>query len=472
MKTIILDSPSKALKVKLASAPYTLNPDFIVSWADNTGAVFTEGSTDGILNGTTIVTLVDPPGAATRRIIKAIAIANRDTAPVVVSIIYDNAGTQRIIQKVTLQTNETWTLDGVYDAAGRFKSVGEKGDTGKGISSTSYNASTGILTITFTDSTTYQTGDIRGATGATGATGKGISSSSYNASTGILTITFTDASTYSTGDLRGATGATGKGISSSSYNAGTGVLTITFTDSSTYQTGDLRGSIPEAPSDGKQYARKDGAWAEVTSSAAGSSFWTSVAGTPIRTSNTTFTVTGDYAALFGKGLILKWTESAVVKVAMVSIPATYSSPNTTVTVIGDTMASIDANSLKYCLIGVEAFTARFGTAGNIGAVATDITNAFYATEPCRVIGADLQVGTSGTTNSTTIDVNKNGTTMFTTKPTLATTVASSPTPFTADSGTSLALGDRVSIDLDAVQTTNAVDLYVQLYLFPTRYLNL
>src|SRR5574344_1302956 len=58
--------------------------------------------------------------------------------------------------------------------------------------------------------------------------------------------------------------------------------------------------------------------------------------------------------------------------------------------------------------------------------------------PLRVIGVDLQVGTAGTTNSTTIDINKNGATMFTVKPTLATTVASSPLPFTADNGTTLA----------------------------------
>ena len=157
---------------------------------------------------------------------------------------------------------------------------------------------------------------------------------------------------------------------------------------------------------------------------------------------------------------------------MVAIPSTYGSPNTTITIIGDTMASIDAGSLKYCLVGVEAFKTSFNVAGNISVNGTNVANAFYATEPYRVIGADLQVGTAGTTNNTTVDINKNGTTMFTTKPTLATTVASSPLAFTVDSGTSLALGDKVTLDIDAVQTTPAIDLYVQLYVFPTRYLNL
>lgn len=224
--------------------------------------------------------------------------------------------------------------------------------------------------------------------------------------------------------------------------------------------------------DGQVLTLASGVPSWATPSAGGASFWTTAAGTPTRASNTTFTVTGDYTSIFAKGMVIKWTETGTVRVGMVAIPSTYGAPNTTVTIVGDTMASIDASSLKYALIGAEMFTSKFSIAGTIGTTGTDVANAYYATEPMRVIGADLQVGTAGTTNSTTIDINKGGTTMFTTKPTLATTVASSPTPFTADSATSLALGDKVTIDIDAVQTTAAIDLYAQLYLWPTRYNNL
>lgn len=62
--------------------------------------------------------------------------------------------------------------------------------------------------------------------------------------------------------------------------------------------------------------------------------------------------------------------------------------------------------------------------------------------------------------------------MFTTKPTLASGVASASSPFTADSGISLAIGDKVTLDVVAVQSTPAEDLYVQLYLFPTGILSL
>jgi hypothetical protein len=155
---------------------------------------------------------------------------------------------------------------------------------------------------------------------------------------------------------------------------------------------------------------------------------------------------------------------------MVSIPPTYGAPNSTITIIGDTMLSIDSSSLKY--FNANPDKRIFAIAGTLGNTGTNVASAYYADMPYRVIGADLEVGTAGTTGSFTIDINKNGTTMFTTKPTLATTVASSPTPFKADSATSLAFADKVTIDIDATQTTPPVDLYVKFYIFPTRYLYL
>ncbi len=211
--------------------------------------------------------------------------------------------------------------------------------------------------------------------------------------------------------------------------------------------------------------------APITATSGGSSFWTSPPATPTRESNTTFSIPGDYSATtypFGKKVVWKWTESSVVKCAMQSIPQTYGSSKTTFTIVGDTMASIDSGSLKYAL--VEAIDIILACFGSIDAVSTNQFGEFTAFEPYRVLGADVNVGTAGTTNSSTFDINKNGTTMFATKPTLASTVRYSPTPFTADNGVSLALGDQVTGDIDAVQTTVAVDAFLHLYLFPTKYL--
>ena len=201
---------------------------------------------------------------------------------------------------------------------------------------------------------------------------------------------------------------------------------------------------------------------------AGGAAWTAVPGTPTRTGNTTFTITGDYTSLVTTGMVIKWTESAAIKVGMV-LSSTYSSPNTTVTIVGDTMASIDASSCKY--FHGKAIVRAFSVAGTLGATATDVARAWYADIAYRVICAKPSVGFAGTTNNTTFDVNKNGTTMFTTKPTVATT-ALTGTLFTADNGTSLAINDRVSIDIDAVQTTPAIDGYIDLFILPTYYLQL
>lgn len=130
MKTIILDSTTKTLKAKLSGAPATTNPDFVVSWADSSASAFSEGSTDGALNGSTEVTIVAAPAASTRRVIKDISIVNRDTAAVILSIIYNNNGTKRIIANVTLDSGDKWTPEGVYNSSGSFKGIGSNGIRG------------------------------------------------------------------------------------------------------------------------------------------------------------------------------------------------------------------------------------------------------------------------------------------------------------------------------------------------------
>ena len=200
--------------------------------------------------------------------------------------------------------------------------------------------------------------------------------------------------------------------------------------------------------------------------------WAKIQGTPTRATSTTFTITGDYSSYIAKGLVIKWTETNTIRCAMVSIPSTFSSPNTTITIIGDTIVSggFDASSVKYYL--GEVTEIKFAYAGVVGAVDTNIMNSYYAKQPMRIFGADLQTGVAGVTNSTTFDINKNWVSMFSVKPTLATTVRSSPTPFKAITYTSLALGDKITIDCDAIQSTQSQDAYIQLYSIPTRILNL
>lgn len=204
----------------------------------------------------------------------------------------------------------------------------------------------------------------------------------------------------------------------------------------------------------------------------GGAFWTAVPGSPTRTGNTTFTLTDTgnanlYDKLISKGTCLKWTESGTVRQAMV-ISATYATNTVTVTIIGDTMASIDSNSLKY---GAEkARVVLFAVAGTIGATGTDVTAQYYAPMDMKVFGADIRLGTAGN-GTTTVDINDDGTTMFTTKPSITTT-NTTDLDNTADNGIIAAEDSKLTIDLDAVAGTPGTDLYVSLFWTPdlNRYL--
>ena len=164
MALLILDSTSKSIVVAMSGAAATTNPDFTAAWADNNGTTFTEGATDGALNGTSSVTLVAAPAASTRRTIKAITIENKDTAAVTLTVSYNNASTLRTIAKVTLQVGDTWTTDGTFDTYGSLKQT---------LGTVNLASVTGTL------------GVANGGTGATTLTGivKGNGTSAFTAAT-------------------------------------------------------------------------------------------------------------------------------------------------------------------------------------------------------------------------------------------------------------------------------------------------
>lgn len=108
----------------MSGAAATTNPSFTSAYADNNGTSFTEGANDGILNGTTAVTVVSAPAASTRRIINTITVENNDTAVVTITVGYLNTASTRVIVKVTLQVGDTWTTSGAYDTNGNLKQSG------------------------------------------------------------------------------------------------------------------------------------------------------------------------------------------------------------------------------------------------------------------------------------------------------------------------------------------------------------
>lgn len=196
-------------------------------------------------------------------------------------------------------------------------------------------------------------------------------------------------------------------------------------------------------------------------------YWTTVPGTPTRVGNTSFTITDTsnanlYDLLLSRMTVLKWTDTGVVKMAMV-VSATYATNTVTITIIGDTLASsATMNTFKYALHKAQIVT--FAYAGVL-ATGTNISRKYKADCQLKVFGADGLHGTAGTTGATLYDINKNGTTFMTTKLSIA-SAATVGNGYTADSGTELALDDVVTLDCDSMSSTQPIDVYIDLFIFP------
>ena len=120
---IVLDSTSKSITIVMSGAAATTNPSYTTAYADNNGTSFTEGASDGVLSGTTPVTVISAPASSTRRIVNTITVENNDTAAVTITVGYVNGANTRVIAKVTLQVGDTWTTSGAYDTNGNLKQI-------------------------------------------------------------------------------------------------------------------------------------------------------------------------------------------------------------------------------------------------------------------------------------------------------------------------------------------------------------
>ena len=159
MGIFVLDATTESIVVAMSGAAATTNPDFTAAWADDTGSAFTEGSTDGALNGTSSVTLVAAPASSTRRVVKNITIYNKDTAAVTITVSFNNNSTLRNIAKVTLAVGDTWTLDGAYDTNGALKQTLGTVNLSTGVTGTLAvaNGGTGVTSSTGSGSVVLST---------------------------------------------------------------------------------------------------------------------------------------------------------------------------------------------------------------------------------------------------------------------------------------------------------------------------
>jgi len=196
------------------------------------------------------------------------------------------------------------------------------------------------------------------------------------------------------------------------------------------------------------------------------SFWAEVPGTPTRVSDTQFTITdvgnaNKYDLLFKKGVVLKWLETTTFQTGMV-VSSSYSSDVVTVNLIGDSLTA-GFTEMKYAI--QKALKETFIIPGTM-VVDTDISKTFYPEADIYLIGADVRVKSAGTTNPTVFDINDDGTTRFTTKPSIASAALTDLDNVADTPSTVVAANSLVTVDVDSISTTPPVEAYIDLFYYP------
>ncbi len=197
-----------------------------------------------------------------------------------------------------------------------------------------------------------------------------------------------------------------------------------------------------------------------------SAFWTTVPGTPTRVSDTQFTITdtggaNGYASLFQKGVILKWDEGGTFQTAMVQ-SSSYAANAVTINIVGDSLTA-GFTAMKYC--ANKALIYEFIIAGTIG-IGTDLARTHYPECNIYRLCVDARVKVPGTTNATVFDVNDDGVTIITTKPSIASGAASDLDNVCDTPSTVIAANSAITVDVDSVSTTPPVEAYLYLFYYP------
>lgn len=207
----------------------------------------------------------------------------------------------------------------------------------------------------------------------------------------------------------------------------------------------------------------DAVWGDVAS------FWANVPGTPTRVSDTQFTITdtsntNKYDLLFKKGVLLKWDESGTFQTAMV-ISSSYSSNAVTINIVGDSLTA-GFTLMKYAI--PEALVKTFPIVGTLPASATTGISYTWITESdMYFLSADLVLDTAGSgAGSTVVDINDDGSTKWTTKPTITTTGTTDLDNVADNPSTAVAAGSEITVDVDSTVATAPSDAYVKVYYYP------
>jgi len=147
----ILDGATEVIRVSMAGAPATNQPEFFASWTNLDGTPSPlSGNTEGELNGSTPVTIIPSPSTGQRQA-KHWTVFNNDTAAVLLTFEFYDGTNARTLARVSLEPNYrvTWepsTLWRIYNSNGIL--VGESSSSVAAHAPTHENGGTDEIDVT------------------------------------------------------------------------------------------------------------------------------------------------------------------------------------------------------------------------------------------------------------------------------------------------------------------------------------
>jgi len=207
----------------------------------------------------------------------------------------------------------------------------------------------------------------------------------------------------------------------------------------------------------------------------GSNYWNDMPGTPTRISDTSFSITdtgnaNSYDKVFGPGSIISWEKSGGGWQAAKIVTSSYSSDAVTFTILGNTL-SAGFTDMQYCT--KMAIEDSWAIPGSMPAAAlANIGKTIFWQEDRYVFSAKVYYGTGPTTTGGVWDINDDGSTIFTGKPSIA-AGATEGTEVVSDSlsgtnTTAVAAKSKVTLDYDSGHaSTPGSDAYIYIWSMPT-----
>ena len=201
------------------------------------------------------------------------------------------------------------------------------------------------------------------------------------------------------------------------------------------------------------YAEKGAAGAD---GADGTVFWNDMPGSPTRISDTAFSITDTgnanlYDQIFSPGTIICWEKSMGGWQAAKITSASYAADAVTFTILGNTLSAGFA-SMKYCV--QFAKEDAWALPGNLPIAAlTSIGRAIIWQEDRYVFSARVLYVTGPTGKNGVWDINDDGSSLFTAKPTILAGATDGAevvsTSLAGDDTIAVAAGSRVTLDYDS-----------------------